>query len=67
MELLSNPSDDQIAAIGCFLAFVISGGLMYVSFFLRSSDRQSHNSSPVSFESVQQETQKQAQSPRKAA
>lgn len=43
MDLLSNPSDDHIAAIGCVLAFVVSGGLMYVSFFVGRIGRKSKN------------------------
>ncbi len=34
MELFSNPSDDQIALMGCALALFVCGGLMYVSFFV---------------------------------
>ena len=56
MDLLNNPSDDQIAAIGCVLAFVLSGGLMYVSFFLRSTEQKTEHTAPVPFESAQSDT-----------
>lgn len=34
MDLFSNPSDDQVALMGCAAALLFSGGLMYVSFFV---------------------------------
>jgi len=34
MELFNNASDDQIALMGCAVALLFSGGLMYVSFFV---------------------------------
>lgn len=34
MDLFQNASDDQIALMGCAAALLLSGGLMYVSYFL---------------------------------
>jgi hypothetical protein len=34
MDLFGNASDDQIALMGCAAVLLLSGGLMYVSFFL---------------------------------
>jgi len=67
MDLLSNPTDDQLAAIGCCLAFVLSGGMMYVSFFLRSAGRKTDSSDPVSCEFTQTETRPGKRSTSKAA
>lgn len=70
MDFLNNPSDDQIAAIGCALAFVVSGGLMYVSFFVgqlgQKADK-SERTDTVRFESAIKKPEPQADSDRKAA
>lgn len=70
MDFLNNPSDDQIAAIGCALAFVVSGGLMYVSFFvgqLGQKSEKSEQTDTVRFESAIKKPETQADSDRKAA
>lgn len=67
MDLLNNPSDDHIAAVGCALAFVVSGGLMYLSFFVGQMGRKSDNSETVRFESAVRKTQQKSDSERKVA
>lgn len=67
MDLLNNPTDDQIAAIGCALAFLVSGGLMYVSFFVGQIGQKSEKTDTVRFESAVKKTQPEADSERKAA
>lgn len=34
MDIFRNASDDQIALMGCAVALLLSGGLMYVSYFV---------------------------------
>jgi hypothetical protein len=67
MDLLSNPSDDHIAAIGCVLAFVVSGGLMYVSFFVGQLGQKSEKSDTVRFEPAAAKAEQKSDSERKAA
>ncbi|MDA0590113.1 MAG: hypothetical protein O2820_19260 [Planctomycetota bacterium] len=67
MDLLNNPSDDHIAAIGCVLAFVVSGGLMYVSFFVGQIGQKSEKSDTVRFETALANSQQNSDSDRKAA
>jgi len=50
MDLLNNPSDDQVALMGCAAALLFSGGLMYVSYFvgrLRQTDDTKARSIPM--------------------
>ena len=67
MDLLNNPSDDHIAAFGCVLAFVVSGGLMYVSFFVGQIGQKSEKSDTVRFETALANSQQNSDSDRKAA
>lgn len=67
MDFLNNPSDDHLAAIGCVLAFIVSGGLMYVSFFVGQIGQKSNQSDTVRFESTRPKTQQRSDSDRKAA
>jgi hypothetical protein len=67
MDLLNNPSDDHIAAIGCVLAFVVSGGLMYVSFFVGQIGQKSGKPDTVRFESAPAKSQQNSDSERKVA
>lgn len=67
MDLLNNPSDDHLAAIGCVLAFVVSGGLMYVSFFVGQIGRKPEQPNTVRFESAVTEPQPQTDADRKVA
>lgn len=67
MDLVNNASDDQIAAIGCALAFVVSGGLMYVSFFVGQMGKKSDESSTVAFKTAENTSQSANEADRKAA
>jgi hypothetical protein len=67
MDLLNNPSDDHLAAIGCVLAFVVSGGLMYVSFFVGQIGQKSETSDTVRFESAPAKSEQKSDSERTAA
>lgn len=67
MDLFNNPSDDHLAAIGCVLAFVVSGGLMYVSFFVGQIGQKSNESDTVRFESAKSKKLQRPDSDRKAA
>lgn len=70
MDFLNNPSDDQIAAIGCALAFIVSGGLMYVSVFvgrLGQKSEKPERTDTVHFESAIKKSESQADTDRKVA
>lgn len=41
MDLIQNPTDDQVALMGCFVALIASAALMYVSVFLSRAHRKS--------------------------
>ena len=50
MDLFTNASDDQIALMGCAAALFVSGGLMYVSFFIGRS-KETEQPQTISIES----------------
>ena len=49
MDLFSGLSDDQTALVGCFVALVVCGGIMALSFYLKPrSAREALDEQPVS-------------------
>jgi hypothetical protein len=68
MELFSNPSDDQLALMGCGLALVVSAMLMYFSFYLGPMRKQQQQSGEQELLKINlSQTHSEDESQRKAA
>lgn len=66
MDIFQNASDDQIALMGCAVALVLSGGLMYVSYFVGQLRQPKETQEPIRL-GVQRPEQTAPASERKAA
>lgn len=68
MDLFTNPTDDQLALMGCGLALFVSAAMMYFSFYLGPMRNQQQSNSQESIQLGTDRTQKtQSESTRKAA
>lgn len=47
MDIFRNASDDQIALMGCAIALLMCGGLMYVSYFVGQLRQPKESQEPI--------------------
>ncbi len=66
MDIFRNASDDQIALMGSAVALLLSGGLMYVSYFVGQIRQPKESHEPIRLGAVRPE-QPASASRRKAA